>query len=289
MDLRRNRTECIAFAAIALSACLLYPSAAFAQAQERYHGVALDENHRLIIEQLDNLCRVGIIERGRFSGSDLTDTVEPKPGQTARVTPEPAYLLEIRSEVVVPSAPNYLQNPGERYRISIQTVDLTPPYENAFEVWAEPARDAVLYEFYKLSVEHSGIERKALEAAGPLVLEIFKEAQVLPAEIYASVLRSRSGLFRITPETRQRRNILPPQTFAPRPDFGRPELGATKRERQRRMLPTGATAPGSIAGPAPGVNPPTTTLNEPVKPRAVGPSQLGPNPPGASTIGKVGR
>ncbi|MBX7257522.1 MAG: hypothetical protein K1Y02_14260 [Candidatus Hydrogenedentes bacterium] len=284
-----RKSRSISHIAVAVAIAAFASSAAFAQAQERYHGVALDENHRLIIEQLDNVCRIGIIERGRFSGPDLTDVVEPKPGQSARVTPEPTYLLEIRSEVVVPSAPNYLQNPGERYRISIQTVDLTPPYENQFEVWAEPARDAVLYEFYKLSVEHTGIERKALEAAGPLVLEIFKEAQVLPAEIYASVLRSRSGLFRITPETRQRRKILPPQTFAPRPDFGRPELGATKRERQRRMLPTGATAPGAISAPTPGVTPPTATLNEPVRPRAVGPTQSGPNPPGASTVGKIGR
>ncbi|MFA6244058.1 MAG: hypothetical protein WC655_24155 [Candidatus Hydrogenedentales bacterium] len=270
-------------------AALVAPCIALGQAQDRFHGVPLDENNRLIIEQLDNVCRIGIIERGRSSGPDLTDVVTPQPGMSARVTPEPRYLLEIRSEIVVASAPNYLQNPGERYRITIQTVDLSPPYENSFEVWAEPARDSILYEFYKLSVEQTGIERKALEAAGPLVLEIFKEAQVLPAEIYASVLRSRSGLFRITPETRQRRKILPPQTFAPRPDFGRPELGATKRERQRRMLPTGATAPGAISAPTPGVTPPQTILNEPVRPRAVGPTQVGQQPPGASTIGKAGR
>jgi len=274
---------------VALAAMVLVPCDAFAQAQARYHGVPLDENHRLIIEQLDNVLRIGVIERGRSAGPDLTDVVTPQPGMPARITPEPTYLLEIRSEVVVASAPNYLQNPGERYRITLQTIELSPPYENSFEVWAEPARDSILYEFYKLSVEHTGIERKALEAAGPLVLEIFKEAQVLPAEIYTSVLRSRSGLFRITPETRQRRKILPPQTFAPRPDFGRPELGATKRERQRRMLPTGATAPGAISAPTPGVTPPVTTLNEPVRPRAVGPVQPGQQPPGASTVGKVGR
>ncbi|GMU92293.1 MAG: hypothetical protein AMXMBFR4_13510 [Candidatus Hydrogenedentota bacterium] len=221
-------------------------------AQEiRYHGESLDENHRVLIEEQNGVCRIGVFERSRFAGDRLIQLAPVGPGISPRANPEPEFLLEVRAEVLKPSAPNYLQNPGERYRISIETLKLEPYYANEVEVAAEHARDQLFYEFEVLRVRATGIEEKALAAAAPLVAEIFKEAQRLPAEIYTSVLRSRSGRFRITEETRQRRRIEPSQVFAPKPDFARPELGATERMRQRQALPEGAEKPGEIAAPKP--------------------------------------
>ena len=215
----------------------------------RYHGVPLDENRRLLIKETLGDCKVGYIERTRSAGTNLIDVAPEGPGVSPRVTTPPKYLVEIRAEILKSSAPNYLQNPGEWYRLTFETLDLEPHYAGKMEVPASKARDSVYYIFQQLADRSSGINRQALEAAAPLVTEIFKEEQRLPAEIYTSVLESRSGSFRITPRTRQRRKIEPSQTFAPNLEVDRPELGATIRKRDLEALPKDATRPGEIAGP----------------------------------------
>lgn len=226
----------------------LAATSAFAQ-EKRYHGEALDENNRLLIEEELGVCRVGVFERSRFSGDRLIDQVESAPGSSPRANPAPEYMIEVRAEVLKSSAPNYLQNPGERYRIILRTLNMSVEYDNMVEVPAEFARDQLFYEFEQVRTQVTGIEREAVEHAAPLVAEIFKEAQRLPAEIYTSVLKSRTGQFRITPGTRQRRKIEPAQTFAPSMKIDRPQLGASKRERERQALPPGAAKPGEIAAP----------------------------------------
>lgn len=241
----RNR-----YAGVLVLMCLFsaLPLPAFPQ-EKRFHGETLDENHRLLIEEENGVCRIGVFERSRFRGDRLIDIVEASPGTSPRANPAPEYMLEVRAEVLKSSAPNYLQNPGERYRISMQTLKLSAEYQNMVEISAEHARDQLFYEFEQVRELTTGLERKAIEAAAPLVAEIFKEEQRLPAEIYTSVLKSRGGQFRITPGTRQRRKIEPAETFAPKPDFGKPELGATKRMRERNALPPGAVKPGEVAAP----------------------------------------
>lgn len=223
-----------------------------ARAEEvRYHGMALDENHRLIIEETMGTCKVGYIERTRSSGPDLVDVAPAGPGVSPRVTSPPKFLVQVWAEVLIPSSPNYLQNPGEWYRLTFETLDVQPPFAARMEVPAAKARDSVYYVFQKLSVQASGIDKMTLETAAPLVTEIFKEEQRLPAEIYTSVLESRSGLFRITPTTRQRRKIEPAQTFAPKLQAEKPDLGATERMKRLQELPEHATRPGEIGGPSP--------------------------------------
>ena len=85
-------------AAIAVAAAM----GAWAQEEPRYHGAPLDETHQLIIKQYGPLCMVGVIERGRSTGPDLVDVAKPKPGVSPRVTGEPKYLVEVRSEVLIP-------------------------------------------------------------------------------------------------------------------------------------------------------------------------------------------
>jgi len=217
----------------------------------RYHGVPLDEARRVLIEETLGTCKVGYIERTRSAGEDLVDVAPQAPGVSPRVTTPPTFLLQIRAQVLKSSAPNYLQNPGEWYRITFETLDFEPAYAGKMEVPASRARDSVYYIFQQLAIQTGGVNREVLEAAAPLVTEIFKEAERLPAEIYTSVLESRTGAFRITPRTRQRRRIDPAQTFAPELDVARPELGATVRMREREALPEDAVRPGEIAGPSP--------------------------------------
>ncbi len=149
----------------------------------------------------------------------------------------------------------------------MRSLTLSVEYENMVEVPAEFARDQLFYEFEQVRTQTTGLERKAIETAAPLVAEIFKEEQRLPAEIFTSVLKSRTGQFRITPGTRQRRKIEPAQTFAPKMKINRPELGATKRMRDSSALPPGAVEPGEIAAPQ----------IEQQFPRQTGPGQTGAN------------
>lgn len=235
--------------AVGIAALAVCCASSVSAQERRYHGLPLDENHRLLIEQVSGMCRVGVFERSRSAGDFLIDQAEGGPGVSPRANPAPDYILEVRSEVLKSSAPNYLQNPGEYYRITVHTLETPIEYSNKVEVPAENARDQLFYEFQQVAERMSGIDKKAVEAAAPLVAEVFKEEQRLPAEIYTSVLKSRSGAFRITPGTRQRRKIEPPQTFAPRPEFNRPELGATKRKREREALPPGAAKPGDLSAP----------------------------------------
>ncbi len=97
----------------ALVFVFVLPLTATAQ-EKRYHGEPLDENNRLLIEEELGVCRIGVFERSRFSGDRLIDRVEIAPGTSPRANPAPEYMLEVRAEVLKSSAPNYLQNPGER-------------------------------------------------------------------------------------------------------------------------------------------------------------------------------
>ncbi|MDZ4860856.1 MAG: hypothetical protein SGI88_17925 [Candidatus Hydrogenedentes bacterium] len=231
-----------------LIAVLVACAASYAQ-EKRYHGQTLDENRQLLIEETDGVLRIGVFERTRSAGDYLHQQAPSGPGISPRANPAPDYMIEVRSEVLKSSAPNYLQNPGERYRITINTLEMSTEYENMVEVPAEFARDQLFYEFQQIRERTIGIERQVVEAAAPLVAEIFKEARLLPAEIFTSVLKSRGGQFRITPSTRQRRKIEPSQTFAPKLEINRPELGATMRAREKKVLPPGATKPGDVSGP----------------------------------------
>lgn len=241
----RARNRAIGFV-LALVFLAMVSAPALAQ-EKRYHGEVLDENHRLLIEEELGVARIGVFERSRFHGDRLSDIVIPTPGSSPRANPAPEYMLEVRAEILKSSEPNYLQNPGERYRITMHTLEMSVEYENVVEVSAEFARDQLFYEFEQIRAKTTGLERKAVETAAPLVAEIFKESQRLPAEIYTSVLKSRTGQFRITPETRQRRKIEPSQTFAPKMTIDRPQLGATKRSKQQRALPQQAAKPGEVS------------------------------------------
>lgn len=207
-----------------------------------FHGAVLDEQHRVQLAQELNSIKIGIVERTRVVGMEPIKPIGSMNtiGVTQRRTPKPRYLCEIRVQILQSSSPNYLQNPGQRYRISVHGLALAPGYGSVSEVFAAQARDTVFYEIEKLRLLTHGIEKEALAVAAPIAVNAFKSAQVLPAEIFESVLRSRGGRFRITENTLQVRRISPTQLFAPSLDIERPRLGATLRVEKEDELPRGA-------------------------------------------------
>lgn len=233
-----------------------------------FHGAPLDEQHSVQLAQELNSIKIGIVERTRVIGEDTimplgsSNTV----GVTQRRTPKPRYLCEVRVQILQSSAPNYIQNPGQRYRISIHGLALEPGYGNVVEVYAAQARDTVFYEIEKLRELTSGLEKEALGIAGPIAVNAFKASQTLPAEIFESVMRSRGGRFRITKDTLQVRRIPPTELFAPSLMIDRPRLGATMRIEEEDALPRGAAGlPFSR-----GYNPSSTSIGLPRTPTAPG-------------------
>jgi hypothetical protein len=233
-----------------------------------YHGAPLDEQHRVQIAQEFNSAKIGIVERTRVIGQDpirplgSMNTV----GVTQRRTPKPDYLCEVRVQILQPSAPNYIQNPGQRYRITIIGLKLAPDYASVVEVFAAQARDTVFYEIEKLRELATGVEKEALGVAAPLTVNAFKAANLLPAEIFESVRRSRGGRFRITENTLQVRRISPTELFAPSLTIERPRLGATIREEEEEALPRGTAGLPFKRG----YNPSARTIGLPRTPTAPG-------------------
>jgi hypothetical protein len=207
-----------------------------------FHGAPLDEQHRVQMAQELNSIKIGIVERTRVIGEQsVTPLGSMKTvGVTLRRTPKPRYLCEVRVQILQSSAPNYIQNPGQRYRISVHGISLEPGYGSVVEVFAAQARDTVFFEIEKLRQRTHGIEKRALGIAAPITVNAFKASQILPAEIFESVRRSRGGRFRITENTLQVRRISPMELFAPSLDIERPRLGATLRTEKEDELPRGA-------------------------------------------------
>jgi hypothetical protein len=165
------------------------------------------------------------------------------------------------------SAPNYLENPGKRYRIEIWALDIGFEYGNTVEVFAAQARDTVFFELEKLRQQlPNGIEKEALAVAAPLAVNAFKATQLLPAEIFESVRRSRGGRFRITEDTLQVRRISPTELFAPSTMIDRPRLGATIRAEEREELPRGAAGTPFSRG----FESTTIDIGQPTPPRTPG-------------------
>ncbi len=233
-----------------------------------FHGATLDEQYRVQLAQELNSIKIGIVERTRVIGHETilplgsSNTV----GVTQRRTPKPRYLCEVRVQILQSSAPNYIQNPGQRYRISVHGLTLAPGYGSVSEVFAAQARDTVFYEIEKLRLLTSGTEKRALAIAAPIAVNAFKASSTLPAEIFESVRRSRGGRFRITENTLQVRRIPPTELFAPSLMIDRPRLGTFQREEEEDALPRGAAGLPFTRG----FNPSARSIGLPRTPTAPG-------------------
>ena len=157
-------------------------------------------------------------------------------------------LVEVKVDIIKSSGPNPFQNPGEVYRVSFNTLELTPEYHSETLAPAANVRDVVIGEMARFWVREDGVYKEALVKAAPLMLKVFQDTDLLPAEITESVLRSKAGRFRITEGGRQRRPVRAPQVFAPEIKTGRPVGGATIRAREKKELLRGTASFQEVRG-----------------------------------------
>lgn len=158
----------------------------------RNHGFQMNDQYRLMIEQSNNVLTVSLIKRNRAASGGLVPNVVAGEGAVARYA-DKKVLAKVTAEVLKPSAPNYLRNPGERYRITIEGVELSPDFKSSSEVDAATAIDTYQREFARLEAMAYGIEREAIRAGAGLALGVFNDSGFMPANIPLTVRESSSG------------------------------------------------------------------------------------------------
>ena len=220
---------------------LLVFRAASATEEVRYHGFRLDGKHLLLLEQRHREIMIGIAVRSRSIGDTSRTRTRDGAGDTMGRFGEMEYLARITAEILEPSAPNYLRNPGQRYRFVIEGLGADPEFRTRIEIDAIAARAAVLAELNALGARTHGIQREALHYAGPYVLEVLNETNLMPAHIATSIAESRVGRIRFDNPGLQRESI----------EAGRKLYAGEKREpatsMSRDMDNTNATSAGEGA------------------------------------------
>ncbi len=186
--------------ACGIAAALMLLTIAAGAVETRYHGIKMDERHKLLLEQEDGVVRITVVTRER---SDAGAPSEPAGG---RVT-DRVVLAEVQSEPLESSSPSYLRNPAQRYRITVKGVAVCPDHKAKRAVVAADARRFVEEQLRALAGRTSGIERDALGYAAPMVLGVLTEAGKLPAPVLETIKHSVVGRTRITPDTLQRRPL----------------------------------------------------------------------------------
>ena len=181
----------------------------------RTYGVYLDANHLVQVIQEENEITIELFSRGRTTGGPhVVPALAPEIIADARQAPEVSALAQeeeapiiryghatplarIRSEVLVVAPPNYVKNPGQRYRVLIEGLEAAPDFETVFEVDAADALAAVRSEMVHVYAETEGLVKDALFFGTMLALRALNEFGYLPADIPLTVLRSEAGQLRI--------------------------------------------------------------------------------------------
>ena len=235
-----------------VSAIAAYP--VVADELSRHHGFRLDGKHLLLLEQRHREIKIGIATRSRSTGNTTQTQTRDESSEAVGRLGTVDYLARISAEVLEPSAPNYLRNPGRRYRIELEGLSVAPDYSARIETDAIVARAAVLAEFDKLASRAHGIQREALHHAGPYVLRILNETNLMPAPITTSIQESQVGRIRFGNPALQRESIeagrklyagekSKPTTLSPLASSNARADGAEGRPKQRQ--PIGASRGGT--------------------------------------------
>lgn len=162
------------------------------------HGLFLDDKHRVKLYEDDGWIIISLQTKQRAPGGPHDYGTQDAGGDEATIRYEQEYdLMRIGSEVLASAPPNYVKNPGRRYRIMIEGLAVAPLYKTNFEVDAANALDAVATEFHKLSGVAKGLEVPAIEFGGLLAMRALNESGFLPARIPLTILRSKGGQLRI--------------------------------------------------------------------------------------------
>ena len=174
----------------------------------RTHGFILDMRNRIQLSEFGGWMTLRLQTRERTEGGPFS-TYNPVTGQE-----DPVYRMEqirdlvrIRSEVLVPAPPNYVRNPGELYRITLEGITIAPDYSRTFEVVASEALDVITEAWEQMMVGLTGTDEQAMLYGRILALQLLNESGYLPARIPITVLRSSGGLFRISGPTMGRMEV----------------------------------------------------------------------------------
>ncbi|HNR31255.1 MAG TPA: hypothetical protein PKI11_10230 [Candidatus Hydrogenedentes bacterium] len=160
----------------------------------RHHGDYLDEKHMFLVEEEDGIVTFKLRKNERAPGGPQL-YISPETGEDESVIRFKAeeMLARVRSEVLLTAAPNYVKNPGQRYRITVEGIGLSPEYGRVFEVDAYDAIDAVYAEIAKVLSDTHGIQREALYYGLQVGLQWLNEDQRFPSSLPLTVMRGRAG------------------------------------------------------------------------------------------------
>lgn len=173
----------------------------------RGHGFTIDDQYDLQVLHINDVCTIRLEKRDRAPGGPFV-WFDPDTGEDESIIrdKEPIDLMAIRAEVLVPAPPNYLKNPGQRYRITLTGITVAPEFNKVFEVNAGDALAAVFSEIDKLyNSTREPIYRTGLFYGAVIALRVLNQTAHLPAEIPIGTMKSRSAQVRIDSEFLTRR------------------------------------------------------------------------------------
>lgn len=210
------------------------------------HGLYLDEKHRVKLYEDDGWIVMSLEKRERAPGGPVQYFNPDTPEDDAAIRYDYEYeLLRIGAEVMAPAPPNYIRNPGRRYRITIEGLGVAPWYRNQFEVDAANALDAVDTEIHRVAYMGKGLEVPAIEFGGLLAVRALNESGHLPARIPLTVLRSKVGQVRIQGQYFERGG-----TLLRLPRFGSVDSGQRFNYTMPKQSNPLRQEPGRVHGPS---------------------------------------
>jgi len=149
-----------------------------------FHGYIMDDQHKLLVKHENNVATIQLHKKTRPAGGPF-EYYDLDTGEDTSIIryEEIEELYRIRAEVLVPAPPNYLKNPGMRYRIMMEGITVAPDYTKVFEANAGDALAAIFNEIDLIYNDTHGIYRPAVYYGAIIALRILNQAGLLPAEL----------------------------------------------------------------------------------------------------------
>lgn len=174
--------------------------------QTQWHGFVLDDQYQLYVEHKNDTATIQLRKWNRPPGGPFV-WFDPETDEDESIIrfEDQIDLFRIRSQVLVPSPPNYLKNPGKRYRITIDGIAVAPEFHSVFEVNAGVALGAVFAEINHIYNRQQGTYRTAVFYGALIAMRVLNQSAHLPAELPLGIIKSRAAKFRIEGEYLTRR------------------------------------------------------------------------------------
>ena len=171
-----------------------------------FHGFVLDDQHKLLVRQENNVATVTLRKWNRPPGGPFL-YFDPETGEDASIIryEDNIELYRIRVDVLIPAPPNYLQNHGQHYRVYVHGIEVAPDYAKVFEANAGDVLALLMEEIRRISNDTYGVYRAGVHFGGMIALRILNETGFLPSELATGTVRSRTFQTRIEGEHLGRR------------------------------------------------------------------------------------